>query len=45
MLGQELHQRRDGVEAERIVAEIDGVQVRQGEQGGEERGEGGGDLG
>ena len=45
MFFQKRNKRGDGVEAERVVAEIDGVQVRAFEKGGEEGREGRGDLG
>lgn len=38
------HQRRLGVEAKGIVGKIDGVEVLQGQEGGEEGGEGGWNL-
>lgn len=45
MLAQEVDEGRLGVEAEGIVAEVDGVEVLEGEEGGQEGGEGRGDLG
>lgn len=45
VLAEEIDEGRLGVEAEGVVAEVDGVQVLQGEERGEEGGEGGGDLG
>ena len=45
MLGEEIDEGADGVEAEGVVAQIDGVQVWALEEGGEEGGEGGWDLG
>ncbi len=45
MLAQERDERPRGVEAEGVVAEVHGVEMREGQAGGEQRGEGGRDLG
>lgn len=44
MLGEEVDERGLRVEAEGVVGEVDGVEVREGEEGGEEGGEGLWDL-
>ena len=44
MGGQEGHQGRLGVEAEGVIVQVDGVEFRKVENGGEEVGEGFGDF-
>lgn len=45
MLGEEVDKRGYSVETESIIREVDGVEFREGEQGGDEVGERGWDLG